>query len=249
MRSLSAQDLIDVWEWGQVQPHARRVLGLLAAALPDVPAEQLEALSIGRRDQWLLSIRESLFGPSLFCLADCPACRGAVELRIQTDELGTEDGAPDPGEPTEGVRSLTVGEAEIRWRPLEYRDLMALETAADLGASRSLLLRRAVVEARRGGEPVTADALTETEQAELLRALEHADPLARLECALTCPTCGHGWNALFDIAAFLWSEVETVARRLLYEVHALASAYGWREAEILALPQRRRWAYLEMLGA
>jgi hypothetical protein len=253
MRSLSAQDLLDVWETGQTQTPARRVLSLLAAALPDVPAEQLEALRVGHRDRWLLGVRESLFGSSLACLADCPVCRTAVELHIEAGELraaaGAGEGAAEPGDPSSDVQTLTLGDAVIRWRPLECRDLLALDAASDLGASRSLLLRRVVVEAQRGGRRLAADALSEAEQAELLAALERADPLARLECGLTCPACGHQWQALFDIAAFLWNEIETVARRLLYEVHALASAYGWREAEILALSQRRRWSYLEMLGA
>jgi hypothetical protein len=35
---------------------------------------------------------------------------------------------------------------------------------------------------------------------------------------------------------------------LLTEVHRLAQAYGWREAEILALSEARRHAYLELVG-
>ncbi len=65
---------------------------------------------------------------------------------------------------------------------------------------------------------------------------------------LSCPACGHGWLTPLDAPGYLWREIETQARRLLHEVHALASAYGWREADILAMTARRRWAYLEMLG-
>ena len=35
----------------------------------------------------------------------------------------------------------------------------------------------------------------------------------------------------------------------LAEVHALAAAYGWTEAEVLALSAARRRAYLELVGA
>ena len=38
------------------------------------------------------------------------------------------------------------------------------------------------------------------------------------------------------------------ATRLLGEVHTLARAYHWREAEILAMSSRRRQAYLELAG-
>jgi len=40
-----------------------------------------------------------------------------------------------------------------------------------------------------------------------------------------------------------------MVRRLLVEVHALASAYGWSEQEILSLSDARRRLYLEMVQA
>ena len=51
-----------------------------------------------------------------------------------------------------------------------------------------------------------------------------------------------------EIAGFFWAELSTQARRLLGEVHTIASAYGWREAEILALSARRRHYYLELIS-
>jgi predicted DNA-binding transcriptional regulator AlpA len=75
-----------------------------------------------------------------------------------------------------------------------------------------------------------------------------ADPLADIRLGLICPACGHAWQVLFDIVTFFWSEIDAWARRTLREVHALARAYGWREAEILALTARRRQHYLEILA-
>jgi hypothetical protein len=63
---------------------------------------------------------------------------------------------------------------------------------------------------------------------------------------LRCPTCGHSWHALFDIVAFFWAELASQAKRLLREVHTLARAYGWREADIVSMSARRRQLYLEM---
>jgi hypothetical protein len=53
---------------------------------------------------------------------------------------------------------------------------------------------------------------------------------------------------MFDIGAFLWEEIAAQARRLLREVHTLARAYGWREADILVMSAARRQAYLEMVS-
>jgi hypothetical protein len=43
--------------------------------------------------------------------------------------------------------------------------------------------------------------------------------------------------------------VEDWASRLLLEVHALASVYGWSERDVLNLSPRRRRLYLDMVGA
>jgi hypothetical protein len=72
------------------------------------------------------------------------------------------------------------------------------------------------------------------------------DPGAVTELRLSCPACGRDYVVSFDIASFLWSEIEAKAPRLLLEVHDLASAYGWAEAEILALAPWRRSFYRAM---
>ena len=75
-----------------------------------------------------------------------------------------------------------------------------------------------------------------------------ADPQADVRLALDCPACGHKFLAAFDVVAYFWSEINAWAYRLLGEVHTLASAYGWREDDILALSPWRRHVYLEMVG-
>jgi hypothetical protein len=62
------------------------------------------------------------------------------------------------------------------------------------------------------------------------------------------PGLRHSWDVLFDIVSFFWAEIGAWAQRLLREVHALASAYGWREADILALSAWRRRQYLDLAG-
>jgi hypothetical protein len=80
-------------------------------------------------------------------------------------------------------------------------------------------------------------------------AMSEADPQALIEIALECPACAHRWSNVFDIASYLWREVDTWAHRTLQDVHQLARAYGWREADVLALSPNRRRSYLEMVNA
>jgi hypothetical protein len=79
--------------------------------------------------------------------------------------------------------------------------------------------------------------------------MAQADPQAEVQLALTCPACQHEWLATFDILSFFWIEINAWALRLLQEVHRLASAYGWRETDILGLSSWRRQFYLEMIGS
>ena len=66
--------------------------------------------------------------------------------------------------------------------------------------------------------------------------------------SLNCADCGHRWVSAFDIVSFLWSEIDNWAKRLLREVCALATALGWREADILAMSAQRRQLYLQIIG-
>jgi hypothetical protein len=78
--------------------------------------------------------------------------------------------------------------------------------------------------------------------------MAETDPQADVQFDLTCPACGHRWLAAFDVMAFLWNEIDTWARRVLRDVHVLASAYGWSEADILSMGAMRRQAYLDLIG-
>lgn len=107
-----------------------------------------------------------------------------------------------------------------------------------------------------GGDPAVdglstegpgADGLPADVVAALAAELARRDPQAELLVALSCPTCDGGWEAELDVPAFVSMELHGWARRLLHEVHLLASAYGWSEPEILRLSPARRRTYLELV--
>ena len=75
--------------------------------------------------------------------------------------------------------------------------------------------------------------------------MDAADPLAQLTLPLECPNCRRTWDGELNIASFFWREISVMARRLLGEIHELASRYGWSESHILRLSEVRRYAYLE----
>ena len=241
MRALSSRELLDVWERGLPQPPAGRALLLLEAACPETPPGMLARWSVGQRDAALLKLREWAFGSPLASLAVCPACAERVELNFDTSDIRAFHDAEPPE-----TFALAVCNHELLFRLPDSRDLDALAGCADVDAARAVLLERCVLSARLGDTEVAAAELPPEVVAALAGQMERADPQADVELDLCCPHCGHGWRALFDIASFFWDEVHAWAQRLLREVHILAAAYGWREADTLALSPWRRRFYVEM---
>ena len=98
------------------------------------------------------------------------------------------------------------------------------------------------------GSSCSVDQLPKPIIEKLNQQIEALDPQAEIRINLSCPDCSHHWDVLFDIASFLWIEINDWAERMLQTVHKLAKAYGWSEREVLNLSPVRRQLYLGMLG-
>ncbi len=265
MRALSAAELLDAWAQAYAQPPPRRALALLAAACPGCSPAALARLSVGCRDGLLLTLREWTFGPQVEGLAACPQCGERLELAFRVADVRVGDTAGDLAASECAAREadvpavpLTVAVAgyAVAFRLLNSEDLLALADrnpgARDQAPVGRELLARCLLAVQWEGEAVAPDRLPADAAAAIARtvaaAMAEADPQADLQLDLACPACGCRWQAPFDIVSFFWSEINTWAYRTLRQVHVLASAYGWREEEILRLSPWRRQFYLEMVG-
>ena len=232
-----------MWENGLRQGPVDRALGLLEAVYPEQSAETLAGLSIGERDARLLRVRQVLFGPRITSTMLCPRCSERLEWESEVAELCVNGGK------TSTTELCVEAEAyRLRFRLPNSRDLAALSAGTDRSNdSRTQLLGRCLLEASTSeGEPLQIEQLPETALQAMVWEMDRADPQSNLQIGLTCPACGHGWEGLFDIVSFLWAEINHWAERTLRTVHLLARAYGWREADILAMSPTRRQIYLEM---
>lgn len=245
MRPLSAVELLGAWERGAALQPVERPLELLRAAFPGSRREELAEWSVGRRDTALLGLREATLGRDLACVARCPGCGETVEMRFDTARIRSAEG--ESGEP--GPIRVAADGWELELRLPSGRDLAELAGAGGtVESARRRLVERCLLAARHAGRERQPADVPESLFNAIEKRLARADPQADVRLALACPSCGHRWRAPFDVASFFWEEVDAAARRLLAEVDALARAYGWREADILALPPARRRRYLEMLG-
>ena len=242
MRVPSAAELLDAWEHALSESPIRRALSLLSIAYPELRADEIAALPLGRRDARLLQLRKCLFGPQLPVVVSCPQCGQLLESHMRVDDL-TSDSIP-----SEDITYVGGSRGyRVTFRLPTSVDLMALPLGGAAKDARELLVRRCLLDVRdaHGAQKAVSD-LPDGTVADIVRQMERVDPAADVEFAWECPSCAHRWLDMFDVASFLWREIQAWAQRTLRDVHMLARAYGWREPDVLSLSPTRREIYLEL---
>lgn len=229
MLHLPADQLLDGWDSvrGEAMPVRAAALASLAG---DVPLSEVMRWSIARRDVALFDLRARVFGDSLDAVVRCPACDEQLEMQLAISGIRPVEDIP-PGSGVDRIEVL-VGNRRVPCRLPNTEDLIAAAACRDVAAARDALLERCV----------EADDPEVREQAAAL-LVSPAD----VQLDLTCPSCAHGWRTPFDIASFVWRELDEWAQRTLQDIHVIASAYGWTEDQILQLSARRRQTYVEMI--
>lgn len=238
----TASQLLALWEQGRSQTPVQRAFSLLALAAPDRAPEELARYSIGRRDRELLDLRERLFGSRLAAAATCPACAQEIELDFAVADVRSP-AVPDTNE----LNSLRLEDYELNFRLPTCEDLAALTPGASAREGRSQLLQRCVTGTRTTEQASPMAVLPEKVIAAVSERMAQLDPQGDIQLSLACPKCSHEWLSPLDIVSYLWREIHAWAGRTLNEIHLIASAYGWREADILALSPRRRQTYQELI--
>lgn len=227
---------------GQSPPE--RALTLLAAACPDTSSESLATLTVGERDARLMNLRKWTFGSEFVCVGSCKACGEQLELSFGADDVFTNADVV-----SSNSFSLAVGEYELWFRLPNSLDLVELGSCKDADAARQRLLERCISKIEREGQSVAiADASAFVVEA-LATRMGEIDISGNIQLLLNCPQCAHSAEAIFDIESFFWKEINAWATRMLREVHQLASAYGWREIDVLNMSAWRRQIYLNLIGA
>lgn len=250
MRSLSSIEILTVWEQGRELPEQEAVLALLALACPERSPEDLANLPLGERNNLLLELRMLLFGRRMEGLAVCPHCQAHLEFAMDAAELAR------------GLRAMpaqTKEPSSCAMRPANTLDLLASSTAEDEEQARCILLARTSGLQSLGTDNALNSAQKQSAVewlrsqppeigTQLLDRFEELNAAAEVGVELHCSACHRSSDLDLDIAWFLSCEIASLARRLMSEIHTLASAYGWSEQSIATMSGTRRTAYLEMLN-
>lgn len=231
MLLLSAERLLDLWERCVDRHPIDRALCLFAFAEPELASDRLADAPLSQRNFALAKLRREVFGRFLRVWVDCPTCKQRLEA-----ELDLADMAPPPN----GFDPVLVNGHRFQ-RPTS-RNLaeLARQEAPEEAAERLLSACAESPDSLPEPGPRRTALLHDVEN-----ALDAADPWLEQSLAMCCPSCGNDCTASLDFPYLVWTELEGLARRLLDEVHIVASTYGWSEADILRMSTIRRQAYLE----
>nr|MDT0659412.1 hypothetical protein [Micromonospora sp. DSM 115978] len=234
MPALGPRAVLAAWERGIDQDPVRRALALLTVAdgRPDAASCEDAEIDVGSRDVLLARVLAGLAGSIVWTRAGCGRCGADLDVPVDLPAL-----ARLPVHPPGARFTTTVAGAEIIFRLPTSADLVSVR---GLGArrARGMLLDRCVLTDDVGTDARIADAVE--------AAMDRVAPAGAAELLVVCPGCETRTPISLDLPTLLWDELASRAGDLLGDVHTLASAYGWTEAEVLALSPARRAAYLDL---
>ena len=216
--ALSDARLIALFDAVERLPPVAQAQRLAAAVLPK--DADVMSLTLGDRDRLLWAFKASRFGRRAVAHFECEACAEAVSFAI-----------PNGFEVPDAVTDKAMVRHDDRdWhlRPPRLSDVQTgqFETA------------------------ICADAPWEdaTFRAAAAQALDDADPGMDVVFEVACADCGHVNPRGLDVAAFVMSDLNSLAARIFADVAILARAFGWSEADVLQLSPARRARYVEMVS-
>ena len=208
-----------------------------ATGLPEcpVPYQGLPAVCAG---SIALQIRRDWLGDLVRTDAACtaPWCGKRVDVAFSIDDYldhhrprAFRGATPEPG----GTGWLVLSGTEVRFRVPTIGDLVAALATAD---PEETLARQCV-------DP---DRVPAAVARRIDRALAALAPSLASDVTGSCPECGQQVSLRFDPVSYALAELRDAAAGVHEQVWLLASAFGWREREILGMPRCRRAIYAEL---
>jgi hypothetical protein len=185
-----------------------------------------------------LQVRRDWLGDLVRTDAACGSaqCRQRVDIAFSIGDYldhhrprAFRGATPEPG----GTGWLVLSGTEVRFRVPDLGDLLAALATADPDET---LVHRCVRPAR-----VPAALARRVD-----RALAALAPSQASDVTGRCPECGQQMSLRFDPVSYALAELRDAAAGVHEQVWLLASAFGWREREILRMPRRRRAVYADL---
>jgi|SRR5579871_4646796 len=230
-------DLLELATGGGL-PHERAIA--VIAAFTDRASAEAVHWSLPACDARLLELYRERYGSQLRAVSACPQCGGVLDLRFAVEDLLAALTQTDL------ELELNVAGYELRLRLPTVADLAAAQRADDLEGARELIAAQCICTCTHEGVEVAVGAVPPAVLDAVEQRLERFD-LGGDGLELSCPDCLTEWSATLDVTTLVLAELDAEGQQLLADVHLLARAYGWSEAEIVALSPERRRKYVELV--
>jgi hypothetical protein len=225
-----------------ILPRLAEVAGPFDRSRPGGTQEFWGALTVTDFETALLGLRRFLFGDTVACLFrdNSHPCGERMDLEFSitaflgdtrpTAQRGVERVADDP----RWFRLSGATDKKLRFRLPSVQDQLAV---LDEPQAESLLARRCI-------DTGKLNARTVARAEHVMEAM--APPVSR---PLTgkCPGCGEPVTVSLHVARLVMDELQRSAAGAHEQIDVIAAAYHWNETDILAMPQRRRRAYAELI--
>ena len=244
MRPVTTAELLNTWEQCARRTLPEKALLLLDTACADGEPEDPALLNIGDRDAKLLQLREWMFGQQLLNITDCPNCGERIEWINNIADLRY----PSENKSTSSATfNVEVENYNIQFRLPNSYDLLKA-SSRDYQSDPKKLLAECIIDVHRNEQTCQAGELPAQVMDVLDERMSLENPQANIMMNLSCPSCSHSWEAQFDIASYLWIEIDSWAKHILQEVAVLAAAFGWSESQILNLSPQKRQYYIDIIN-
>ena len=162
-------------------------------SLTDRPLAEVMRWSVARRDRALFDFRAQVFGDRVEAVTFCPACGSSSKCTSRWRRSRRRKAPPR----VRRFGPLRIGGTRIRCRLPNSEDLLAVASLTDIAEARDAADR-----------PLRAKPTTPICASRPRHSWRHQADDVQLD--LTCPSCGHAWQTAFDIAAFVWRELDDV---------------------------------------
>src|SRR6478609_7924000 len=220
---------------GRSTDDAVRLLDRLLVDEPGTHASPGHAatLTLPERDLLLAQVWRTAWTPRIAGTLTCASCEQPFDFGFNLDDLADHVRSATTQLPSQ--RGIYTTPESIRFRLPTADDERALLGLDDDAAGRTLLTRCVV-----DGDP-EADAST------VLKAMEQVGSGLDTDFDAACAECGAVLVMRFQLQDYLLGAIVAEWHARADDVHRIAGAYRWGLGEIMALPRRRRRAFISIL--
>jgi hypothetical protein len=203
-----------------------------------VSEDEIWSWSLKKRLQALLAITIATHGRELLLHVRCAneQCGEEVELPLDLT-LFIQDADDEEFEFDVDSKTVTArvpnGTDQQQWMRTQNHSAKAL--------ARKLILRVG------DRQPANDWDIPEDWLIEFNESLMRHDELMTLKINSNCPFCSREFNCAVDLETQLLVVLSMVQQKILHDVHQIALAYHWSEAEIVRLTPARRNFYLSRI--